>query len=363
MADLAPGQKWAASLVVSRVRAAGIEENRERHEETRDKGASRRQGKEAHGGVVDGTASRVVKTLTDDKKRKTPVKKRRGTNCHAVVDAGSAAEGGASIGPAGTRARSPYATQRRTATPPGQGDAWAEEPSSRLPAPLNGQARTSGSHHSLSMSPPPRTMWSWAMRPWGPLRAAPEEGDGRFVTEDVVYRARRPLRAGPHLAGTRAGGGREPYSDEEDFELEDGHLRVCWLSGEEEVEDAADLRVMDRALMHGDIVARAADRSDRVRLPGRSSGALGRGTLWVMHLTVDLEADQRRVSGVPSHTSATCGSSLARHVVNATPELLIFKDEKQNLFVDEDQIPFYPGQSVRATSSFVFRHSKWVQGS
>eukprot|EP00873_Tetraselmis_striata_P028590 jgi/Tetstr1/448854/TSEL_036080.t1 len=47
-----PGQKWAASLVVSRVRAAGIEEDEKdmRKRVTRDK--------EAHGGVVDGTASR-----------------------------------------------------------------------------------------------------------------------------------------------------------------------------------------------------------------------------------------------------------------------------------------------------------------
>eukprot|EP00873_Tetraselmis_striata_P019287 jgi/Tetstr1/439551/TSEL_027980.t1 len=59
MADLAPRAKWAASLVVSRVRAAGIEED--------EKDMRKRV-----------TSSRVVKTLTDDKKRKRPVKKRRG---------------------------------------------------------------------------------------------------------------------------------------------------------------------------------------------------------------------------------------------------------------------------------------------
>eukprot|EP00873_Tetraselmis_striata_P007507 jgi/Tetstr1/427771/TSEL_017889.t1 len=54
-----PGQKWAASLVVSRVRAAGIEED--------EKDMRKRV-----------TSLPVVKTLTDDKKRKRPVKKRRG---------------------------------------------------------------------------------------------------------------------------------------------------------------------------------------------------------------------------------------------------------------------------------------------
>jgi hypothetical protein len=49
-------------------------------------------------------------------------------------------------------------------------------------------------------------------------------------------------------------------------------------------------------------------------------------------------------------------------VSHANPELLIFKDEEANIFVDEDQSPFYPGQHVRATSSFVFRHAKWIRG-
>eukprot|EP00873_Tetraselmis_striata_P043133 jgi/Tetstr1/463397/TSEL_008319.t1 len=89
-----PGQKWAASLVVSRVRAAGIEEDekdmrnrvtsfvRERRKAhlnaKASTGASRRQGKEAHGASSTAQPPGVVKTLMDDKKRKRPVKKRRG---------------------------------------------------------------------------------------------------------------------------------------------------------------------------------------------------------------------------------------------------------------------------------------------
>eukprot|EP00873_Tetraselmis_striata_P035019 jgi/Tetstr1/455283/TSEL_042119.t1 len=49
---------WAAGLVVSRVRAAGIEEDEKNMRKRVTRGASRRQGKEAHGGVVDGPASR-----------------------------------------------------------------------------------------------------------------------------------------------------------------------------------------------------------------------------------------------------------------------------------------------------------------
>eukprot|EP00873_Tetraselmis_striata_P034158 jgi/Tetstr1/454422/TSEL_041323.t1 len=121
-----PGQKWAASLVVSRVRAAGIEEDekdmrkpvtrfvRERRkahlnakastvpaaqlvvaEEAASSAAWRRNDcgllwVSGHRGRPDAKVRKlmaasstaqppgVVKTLTDDKKRKRPVKKRRG---------------------------------------------------------------------------------------------------------------------------------------------------------------------------------------------------------------------------------------------------------------------------------------------
>eukprot|EP00873_Tetraselmis_striata_P003456 jgi/Tetstr1/423720/TSEL_014353.t1 len=67
-----PGQKWAASLVVSRVRAAGIEED--------EKDMRKRVTKVRKLMAASSTAqpAGVVKTLTDDKKRKRPVKKRRG---------------------------------------------------------------------------------------------------------------------------------------------------------------------------------------------------------------------------------------------------------------------------------------------
>eukprot|EP00873_Tetraselmis_striata_P013211 jgi/Tetstr1/433475/TSEL_022747.t1 len=74
-----PGQKWAASLVVSRVRAAGIEED-EKDMRKRVKGGGRPDAKVRKFMAASSTAQPpgVVKTLTDDKKRKRPVKKRRG---------------------------------------------------------------------------------------------------------------------------------------------------------------------------------------------------------------------------------------------------------------------------------------------
>eukprot|EP00873_Tetraselmis_striata_P001582 jgi/Tetstr1/421846/TSEL_012746.t1 len=74
-----PGQKWAASLVVSRVRAAGIEEDEKDMRERVTRG--RPDAKVRKLMAASSTAQPpggVVKTLTDDKKRKRPVKKRRG---------------------------------------------------------------------------------------------------------------------------------------------------------------------------------------------------------------------------------------------------------------------------------------------
>eukprot|EP00873_Tetraselmis_striata_P029345 jgi/Tetstr1/449609/TSEL_036696.t1 len=69
-----PGQKWAASLVVSRVRAAGIEED----EKDMRKRVTRRRPDAKVRKLMTAQPPGVVKTLTDDKKRKRPVKKSRG---------------------------------------------------------------------------------------------------------------------------------------------------------------------------------------------------------------------------------------------------------------------------------------------
>eukprot|EP00873_Tetraselmis_striata_P010711 jgi/Tetstr1/430975/TSEL_020730.t1 len=78
LATSPPGQKWAASLVVSRVRAAGIEED---EKDMRKRVTRRRPDAKVRKLMAASSTAQppgVVKTLTDDKKRKRPVKKRRG---------------------------------------------------------------------------------------------------------------------------------------------------------------------------------------------------------------------------------------------------------------------------------------------
>eukprot|EP00873_Tetraselmis_striata_P003929 jgi/Tetstr1/424193/TSEL_014799.t1 len=73
-----PGQKWAASLAVSRVRAAGIEEDEEDMRKRVTRGRPDAKVRKLMAASSTAQPPGVVKTLTDDKKRKRPVKKRRG---------------------------------------------------------------------------------------------------------------------------------------------------------------------------------------------------------------------------------------------------------------------------------------------
>eukprot|EP00873_Tetraselmis_striata_P042743 jgi/Tetstr1/463007/TSEL_007946.t1 len=73
-----PGQKWAASLVVSRVRAAGIEEDEKDMRKPVTRGRPDAKVRKLMAASSTAQPPGVVKTLTNDKKRKRPVKKRRG---------------------------------------------------------------------------------------------------------------------------------------------------------------------------------------------------------------------------------------------------------------------------------------------
>eukprot|EP00873_Tetraselmis_striata_P040461 jgi/Tetstr1/460725/TSEL_005911.t1 len=73
-----PGQKWAASLAVSRVRAAGIEEDEKDMRKRVTRGRPDAKVRKLMAASSTAQPPGVVKTLTDDKKRKRPVKKRRG---------------------------------------------------------------------------------------------------------------------------------------------------------------------------------------------------------------------------------------------------------------------------------------------
>eukprot|EP00873_Tetraselmis_striata_P019369 jgi/Tetstr1/439633/TSEL_028055.t1 len=83
-----PGQKWAASLVV---RAAGIEEDEKDMRKRVTRGRPDAKVRKLMAASSTAQPPGVVKTLTDDKKRKRPVKKRRGKKL-AVAESEAQAE-------------------------------------------------------------------------------------------------------------------------------------------------------------------------------------------------------------------------------------------------------------------------------
>ena len=144
-----------------------------------------------------------------------------------------------------------------------------------------------------------------------------------------------------------------------------------------EIEPNADLRVLDRAFLHGDIVARASD-------------ALGQqGVVVAVHVDVDLQfADRTRVRGVSSKRITQVRDFRTGHyvvhgswvgriedvrddvsvrfedgaecvVVGADSDRLI-PSENSSLFPDEEQCHFFAGLVVHGAPS-LFRAARWTR--
>ena len=145
-----------------------------------------------------------------------------------------------------------------------------------------------------------------------------------------------------------------------------------------EIEPNAELRVVDRAFLHGDVVARAAD-------------ALGaQGVVSAVHLDLDLRfADGSLVRGVNARRVAQVREFRPGHyvaygdwvgkihdvtedvvvrfkdgaecVVPGAEETLLAPQQLATLFESEDQCPYFPGAVVHGHAS-VWRDAMWTRG-
>ncbi|KAM6540719.1 hypothetical protein CsatB_005166 [Cannabis sativa] len=176
-------------------------------------------------------------------------------------------------------------------------------------------------------------------------------------------------------------------SDDKDINSNRGNLesgplpadqvRVLWIDQTESMQSINGLTVIDRGFLHGDYVAAASDPSGQV------------GVVVDVNMFVDLLAhdgsivkdvsskELKRVRDFTVGDYAVLGPWLGRiddildnvtvlfddgsmcKVMRAEPQRL--KPLSKNI-LDDGHFPYYPGQRVKASSSTVFKNSRWLSG-
>lgn len=112
--------------------------------------------------------------------------------------------------------------------------------------------------------------------------------DVQLFQEDVVQSLGNPGRVG---MVTRVGGDSSDSDESESEEEDDGHehalaegcARIVWIDSQESVEKVTDIQVVDRAFMHGDVVALASDPLGQT------------GTVIDVDMAVDLEVSSKEI--------------------------------------------------------------------
>ncbi|KAK4258478.1 hypothetical protein QN277_004921 [Acacia crassicarpa] len=154
-------------------------------------------------------------------------------------------------------------------------------------------------------------------------------------------------------------------------------LRVLWMDESESAQNFSDVKVVDRGFLHGDFVGAASDPTGQV------------GVVFDVNISVDLLApdgstikdvstkDLKRIRDFTVGDHVVLGPWLGRiddvldnvtvlfddgsvcKVTKADP--LQLKPISKNI-LEDGHFPYYPGQRVRASSSSVFKNSRWLSG-
>ncbi|OMO92729.1 Ubiquitin-conjugating enzyme, E2 [Corchorus olitorius] len=161
-------------------------------------------------------------------------------------------------------------------------------------------------------------------------------------------------------------------------DLQADQIRVLWMDDTEPVQSIKDVTVVDRGFLHGDYVAAASDSTGQV------------GVVVDVHISVDLLAhdgsiikdvstrDLQRVRDFTVGDYVVLGPWLGRiddvldnvnvlfddgsvcKVTRAEP--LRLKPITRNTLEDDSNFPYYPGQRVKASSSSIYKNSRFLSG-
>ena len=160
--------------------------------------------------------------------------------------------------------------------------------------------------------------------------------------------------------------------------LQTDEVRVVWMGDVKPVQHVNDVTVIDRGFLHGDYVASASDPTGQV------------GVVVDVNISVDLLAPDGsvrkdissinlvrvrefsvgdfvvfgpwlgRVDDVVDDVTVLFDDGSVCKVKGAEP--LHLKPISKGIFEEDEHFPYHPGQRVRATSSSVFKNSRWLSG-
>ncbi|KAL0348511.1 UNVERIFIED_CONTAM: putative ubiquitin-conjugating enzyme E2 23 [Sesamum angustifolium] len=180
--------------------------------------------------------------------------------------------------------------------------------------------------------------------------------------------------------GKNSGENAAENTDDSDYKhspLTADQVRVLWMDGSETTESINDVTVIDRGFLHGDYVAAASDPTGQI------------GIVVDVNITVDLlthdgsilkdkpSRELRRIRDFTVGDHVVLGPWLGRiedvfdnvtvqlddgsvcKVMKADP--LHLKPMGKNI-LEDGHFPYYPGQRVKASSSSVFKNSRWLSG-
>ncbi|KAI3506387.1 hypothetical protein L1887_28745 [Cichorium endivia] len=209
--------------------------------------------------------------------------------------------------------------------------------------------------------------------------AGDSDSDSTSDEEDEDNEILGPNEDGSPDIHENATGNSDNDEEEETIPLQADHVRVFWTDESESTQSQHDVIVIDRAFLHGDYVANVSDPTGQV------------GVVIDVNISVDLSTidgciindvsskNLKRVRDFQVGDYVIFGPWLGRiddvldnvtvmfddgsvcKVLKADPTRLKPVGKNQNLLEDA-HYPYYPGQRVKASSSSVFKNSRWVSG-
>ncbi|XP_050232027.1 probable ubiquitin-conjugating enzyme E2 23 isoform X2 [Mercurialis annua] len=181
-----------------------------------------------------------------------------------------------------------------------------------------------------------------------------------------------------NVDGDRSSDGNKGSGIDKNEALLADQVRVLWMDNTEPVQHVNDVKVVDRGFLHGDYVASASDPTGQVgvvvdvsisvdllapdgsTIQDVSSRDLKRVREFAIGDYVVLGPWLGRVDDVMDNVTVLTDDGSVCKVAGAEP--LRLKPISKSFFDEDEHIPYYPGQRVRATSSSVFKSNRWQAG-